>query len=165
MQPLTSNSQHRPENKKSVLLGDEDIHVLVVSFGSKEYYQSVAVRYEVLRKPLQLSFDPQQLAQEGTDLHVVAFDGDKAIGTLILSPHGDIVKMRQVAVLDAYQNRGVGAQMVEVAETVSRDLEMKSMVLHARKTAVPFYLKLNYQKEGDEFLEVGIPHFRMFKDL
>ncbi len=161
MQPLMS---HDPESSVNQIAAG-NIHVLVVVFGSKEYYQSVDVRYQVLRKPLGIGFDPNQLAQEGTDTHIVAFDGDKAIGTLILSPYGDSCKMRQVAVLNQYQNRGVGAQMVEVAETVSRDMAMKTMVLHARETAVPFYLKLGYQQEGQRFTEVGIPHFKMYKDL
>jgi predicted GNAT family N-acyltransferase len=39
------------------------------------------------------------------------------------------------------------------------------MVLHARETAVPFYLKLGYEVVGGQFEEVGIPHFKMEKKL
>lgn len=161
MQPLVNHSEVKM-GKPSV---DQEICVKIVPFGSKEYYQSIDVRFQVLRKPLGIGFDPKQLAQENNDYHIVAFDGDKAIGTLILSPYGDAMKMRQVSVLDTYQNRGVGAQLVEVAETVCKDLEAKTIVLHARETAVPFYLKLAYLQEGERFMEVGIPHFKMFKDL
>jgi len=37
--------------------------------------------------------------------------------------------------------------------------------LHARKTAVGFYLKMNYQIEPDIFTEVGLLHYRMYKSL
>ena len=39
------------------------------------------------------------------------------------------------------------------------------MVLHARQTAVPFYLKLGYAEVGAPFQEVGIPHRCMEKPL
>ncbi|NOZ36403.1 MAG: GNAT family N-acetyltransferase [Chlorobi bacterium] len=42
---------------------------------------------------------------------------------------------------------------------------MQKIVLHARKTAVSFYLKLNYKIISEQFYEVGIPHFKMRKML
>jgi predicted GNAT family N-acyltransferase len=38
-------------------------------------------------------------------------------------------------------------------------------MMHARKTAVPFYERIGYQVAGEEFLEVGIPHYEMRKLL
>jgi predicted GNAT family N-acyltransferase len=37
--------------------------------------------------------------------------------------------------------------------------------MHARKTAMGFYEKLGYEKIGDEFTEVTIPHYKMEKRL
>jgi predicted GNAT family N-acyltransferase len=37
------------------------------------------------------------------------------------------------------------------------------IILNARKVALPFYLKSGYVIQGDEFEEVGIPHFKMSK--
>jgi predicted GNAT family N-acyltransferase len=73
--------------------------------------------------------------------------------------------MRQVAVKNEFQNMGVGKEMVVYAEKWARDNGYKTMELNARKTAVPFYLKLNYSIEGSEFMEVGIPHSKMLKKL
>jgi predicted GNAT family N-acyltransferase len=42
---------------------------------------------------------------------------------------------------------------------------MKSIELHARETAVPFYLNLKYLAIGNQFFEVDIPHFKMTKEL
>jgi predicted GNAT family N-acyltransferase len=39
------------------------------------------------------------------------------------------------------------------------------MILHARATAVPFYLRLGYTVVGEPFEEVGIPHRGMEKAL
>jgi predicted GNAT family N-acyltransferase len=88
------------------------------------------------------------------------------IGYLNLTPYTDgQVKMRQVAVAATEQGRGVGSAMVAYSEEVAREKGFSTMVLHARRTAVPFYLRLGYTQEGDEFEEVTIPHYRMYKML
>ena len=50
-------------------------------------------------------------------------------------------------------------------EQEARATGIKKIEFHARKTAVKFYQKLGYHLEGEEFLEVGIPHFKMEKNL
>jgi hypothetical protein len=37
--------------------------------------------------------------------------------------------------------------------------------MHARKTALGFYEKLGYSRQGEEFTEVTIPHYIMEKAL
>ena len=39
------------------------------------------------------------------------------------------------------------------------------MSLHARENVHKFYFKLGYRIEGDLFEEVGIPHYKMVKDI
>jgi predicted GNAT family N-acyltransferase len=55
--------------------------------------------------------------------------------------------------------------MVQFSEKWANQNGYKIIDLHARKNVVPFYEKLGYHVEGDEFLEVGIPHLRMIKQL
>jgi predicted N-acetyltransferase YhbS len=73
--------------------------------------------------------------------------------------------MRQVAVLPSAQGHGIGTALVKKAEKVARQRGFKTMVLNARLTAVPFYLRLDYKKEGQEFIEVSLPHYKMSKEL
>ncbi|MFZ9239158.1 MAG: GNAT family N-acetyltransferase, partial [Burkholderiaceae bacterium] len=39
--------------------------------------------------------------------------------------------------------------------------QFNELVLHAQTHALAFYTKHGFQIEGDEFLEAGIPHYRM----
>jgi predicted GNAT family N-acyltransferase len=55
--------------------------------------------------------------------------------------------------------------MVAFSEEVSKKMGYSKMILHARKVVVLFYQKQGYRTLGEEFLEVGIPHFKMEKDL
>jgi predicted GNAT family N-acyltransferase len=141
------------------------ITIQVIEWGSVDYYQTLSLRNQVLRRPLGLVFDPAIFPQEQTDLHLVAKRGDYVVGCMILTRSTDAMKMRQVAVTNRLQRHGIGKQMVEFAESESIKLGCKRMVLHARDTAMMFYLSLGYTTEGQGFEEVGIPHHRMIKQL
>ncbi|MFM1791915.1 MAG: hypothetical protein RLZZ252_269 [Bacteroidota bacterium] len=135
----------------------------VIDFRSKDYFQAVAVRDKILRQPLNLQFQPEQLDSEGSDIHLVAKVGSRVVGTMIMTIMNDKAKMRQVAVMSEYQSTGVGKKMVEAFEHFSKSKGLNSIVLHARESAVIFYKKLGYNTEGEPFEEVGIPHWKMSK--
>lgn len=139
--------------------------VEVTDFQSKDYYQALAVRDKILRQPLNLQFDPAQLAAENLDIHIIAKVGSKVVGTMIMTIVNDNAKMRQVAVLSEFQSKGVGKKMVEAFEQLSKSKGLNSIVLHARETAISFYKNLGYYVEGERFEEVGIPHWKMSKLL
>ena len=133
---------------------------------SEEYKKALALRDNILRKPLGLKFTVEELSKDIGDVHMGLFEGDRVVAclTLTLLPNGK-VKMRQVAVDDKMQKRGLGTQLSVAAEEYARDRGFVIIFCHARKVAVPFYLKLGYKRVGDEFTEVSIPHYLMEKKL
>lgn len=148
-------------------INSSNLNIREISFGSPEQKESVELRYIVLREPLGLRFDETELAKEYEDFHIAAYFHDELVGILLLKPteNKDIIKMRQVAVADAWQGKGVGKAMVLFAEKFAFEKGYKKMELHARETAVPFYLSLGYFIKGDTFYEVGIPHKKMVMTL
>jgi predicted GNAT family N-acyltransferase len=131
-----------------------------------EYLLSLILRYKILRIPLGLTFTRADLARDTDDIHMGAFEGDTILASLILTDSGDrSVQMRQVAVDDTYQGKGIGRELALHAETYAKGKGFTLMHCHARAVAVPFYLRLGYHTLGDEFTEVGIPHFHMEKAL
>jgi ribosomal protein S18 acetylase RimI-like enzyme len=143
------------------------IQTALIEFASPEYDEAVALRDRVLRRPLGLTFQPEQLSAEWSDLHLAAFlPSGEMVGILLLTPATVVeVKMRQVAVAPEQQGQGIGAVLVRASEAEAVKRGFTKMVLHARETAVPFYLRLGYQTVGERFEEVTIPHFRMEKSL
>lgn len=124
------------------------------------------MRRRILRTPLGLDFDPEELEKEVRDLHVAGFELARLVGCLVLSPvSSDEIKMRQVAVDEEIQGRGIGTELVLYSERLARDRGYRRMILHARDTAVPFYNRLNYAPDGEPFEEVTIPHQAMVKEL
>lgn len=137
-----------------------------IDYGTKEYDQMVKLRYEILRRPLKLNFSEEQLQEEKNDILIGAFEEDKILGCCLLTKQdNNTVRLRQMAVANNLQGKGIGASMMNYAENIARDAGFKKIIMHARKTAIGFYEKLGYTVTGEEFTEVSIPHFVMEKRL
>jgi predicted GNAT family N-acyltransferase len=94
--------------------------------------------------------------------HVVATADDRPIGTGRLTPDGHIGRM---AVLRSWRRMGVGSALLTRLLDIARDLGMRRVMLNAQLHAMPFYLRHGFEAEGGEFLEAGIRHRRMRRDL
>ena len=126
----------------------------------------VHLRNEILRKPLGLFFTDEELEKEKDDILMGAFEDERLLGCCLLSPQDKAtVRLRQMAVPNSMQGKGVGRALMIFAENIARDLGYKKLCMHARTTARGFYQKLGYTVAGDEFMEVTIPHYIMEKAL
>jgi len=138
----------------------------MIDYGTQEYKQMIQLRMEMLRKPLGLSFSAEDLEKEKDDILIGAFEDDKLLGCCLLTKIDDKnVRLRQMAVPNNLQGKGVGRALMVFAENIARDLGYYKLIMHARKTALGFYGKMGYNISGDEFTEVTIPHFVMEKNL
>ena len=144
-----------------------DFYCMHVEFGTPEYDETVALRDRVLRKPLGIEFSEAQIAQEYDSMHLALYSREgELLACLVMTPKGEgRWKMRQVAVEEMWQGKGIGKQLVLWTERQMQLLDAKIIELHARDIAIPFYLKLEYELEGEPFEEVGIPHRAMIKNI
>lgn len=137
-----------------------------VQYGSEEHAETIALRDEILRKPLGLEYSPEDLAAESDSFHLSCWDDDVLLGCLVLKPlTATSIRMRQVAVRKEQQGKGVGNGIVKYSEQFAIERGYNNIVLHARETALGFYQKLGYEAEGERFTEIGLPHFSMRKVL
>lgn len=126
----------------------------------------IQLRYDILRKPLNLDFNKKDLEKEKEDILIGAFDEERLLGCCVLTPLSTKeIKLRQMAVQNNLQGKGIGASLVNYAENISRDKGYEYISMHARNTAIGFYKSLGYKTSGEEFMEVSIPHYRMEKKL
>lgn len=140
--------------------------IRIIDHGSADYQKMVDLRMDILRRPLGLSFSAADLEKEKQDLLIGAFEEDELLACCILTKIAeDTCKLRQMAVRPKSQGTGLGAAMMNYAEQLAKDAGYKKMVMNARKTAKGFYEKLGYEIEGDEFVEVTLPHFYMQKNI
>jgi hypothetical protein len=144
----------------------DTIQIRVVSTNDDEYQQSLELRNKVLRKPLGLDIKDDDLYKEKDAFHVLALYKEKVVGTLFLLPiNNSHFQMKQVAVDPVFQGKGIGKQVVEAAEVFAKERKCRSISLHARINAWPFYKRCGYQFASEEFEEKGITHKIMDKQL
>jgi predicted GNAT family N-acyltransferase len=74
-------------------------------------------------------------------------------------------KVGRVAVLKPYRRQGVGSVLMRCAEEIARRRRYRTLILDSQCTAIPFYEQLGYRAEGPVFLDAGIDHRRMRKEL
>ena len=138
----------------------------IIDYGSPEYQQMVKLRDVVLRKPLGLTFTQEDLESEKENILIAAFEEERMLGCcMLVEERPDIVRLRQMAVLNALQGKGIGRALMNFAENIARDRGYKIVKMHARNNSVGFYEKVGYKRKGDEFIEVTIPHYVMEKML
>ncbi len=138
----------------------------ILDHGSTEYRQMVKLRDDILRKPLGLGFSPQELEGEKDNMLIAAFEDEDMLGCcMLVEENPQTVRLRQMAVLNDLQGKGIGRALMNFAENLARDHGYKTLSMHARQNAIGFYEKMGYKISSDEFTEVTIPHFVMEKRL
>lgn len=142
------------------------IETVLVSPQSDAYADVFALREEILRRPLGMSLHNEDLSRDYTDVIMAGRIEGKIVCCLMLHHvNAQEVQLRQMAVYEAWQGKGVGRQLVQAAEQLAAEKGYKKMILHARDVAKGFYSSMQYRIVGDEFTEVGIPHYHMEKEL
>jgi predicted GNAT family N-acyltransferase len=138
----------------------------IIDYGTDEYQQMLRLRNDILRKPLGLIFSEDEVEKEKSNLHIAAYEDGKMLGCcMLVEENPKTVRLRQMAVINDLQGKGIGRALMQFAENLARDRGYKSITMHARKNATGFYEKLGYKKIGQEFQEITIPHFVMEKEL
>ena len=99
-------------------------------------------------------------------IHLVAMDRGKVVGTCRLRILGDGAKLERMAVSQDFRGIGLGLRLAEETETEARREGAARMVLHAQVRARGFYEAAGYAASSEDvFLEEGIEHVRMEKEL
>jgi predicted GNAT family N-acyltransferase len=143
-----------------------NIYIIPIRIQDPLYVQVYNLREEILRKPLGLSLKNEDLSNDAKDMIFIALHNGQVIACLMLHTINlQVIKLRQMAVAEAWQGKGIGKRLVQHAEHYCKLAGYMQIELHARKHALPFYQNSGYTIQGGMFTEVNIPHFKMMKQL
>lgn len=136
----------------------------LIEYNSKDHNNMIRLRNDVLRIPLGLTFSIDEKHLEKDCFLIGAFEEDIIVGCCLLSKiDNTTLQLRQMAINNEFQRKGIGYIIVQYAEKIAKENNYTTIIMHARSTAISFYKKLDYAVLGDEFIEIGIPHYIMQK--
>ena len=114
--------------------------------------------------PLEDEFDEFDLLN-GRAEHVLVYDQEKPVGTGRIRWIDGVGKLERICILKAYRKFGLGKVIISALEEVAIEKGVSQVKLHGQTQAEGFYEKLGYQKASNMFMEDGIPHILMTKNL
>jgi predicted GNAT family N-acyltransferase len=138
---------------------------IIVADWSPIMYEARAIRDVVF---IQEQGVPRELEWDEFDAvswHAIAYNAEqRACGTGRLLPaQQGVGSIGRMAVLAEYRGQGVGAALLLALLERAQQRHDVGVRLHAQTHALGFYEKFGFVKEGEGYLEAGIPHYSMFK--
>jgi predicted GNAT family N-acyltransferase len=113
--------------------------------------------------PAELEWD----AADAWALHALALgpQGEPlATGRALVHAPG-VARIGRMAVQRQQRGAGLGRAVLEALLAACRARGDSQALLHAQASAVDFYLRAGFRPQGDTFMEAGIVHQEMVRDL
>jgi predicted GNAT family N-acyltransferase len=130
-----------------------------------ELRDAVALRREVFVAEQGVTPADEDDGRDDEALHLVAVEGARVVGTCRLLREGATVKLSRLAVARGARGHGVASRLLEEAERRAGELGGARIALAAQTHAVGLYERAGYTPRGRPFVDAGIEHLTMDKDL
>jgi predicted GNAT family N-acyltransferase len=127
-----------------------------------------AIRKEVFVKeqgvPLEDEFD-QFDTLNGLCEHILVHYNEQPVGTGRIRFIDGVGKLERICILEPYRKFGLGKIIIKALEEIAEERGAWQVKLHGQTQAEGFYKKLGYRTSSNIFMEDGIPHLLMLKEL
>lgn len=114
--------------------------------------------------PLEDEFDEFDTL-DGQCEHVLVYHEEQPVGTGRIRVVDGTGKLERICIRKSYRQFGLGKVIIQTLEEIAKDKRIGRIKLHGQTHAENFYKKLGYQTSSDMFMEDGIPHILMMKEL
>lgn len=138
-----------------------DIHIINTSW-QQSYQVLKKIRTTVFIEEQQVPSELEWDEFDQQSKHFLAFFKNIPIATARLKPDGQIGRM---AVLEDYRHQGVATKLLKTVLSLAKKDNYKLVYIHAQIQVIEFYKKFDFIDNGTEFLDAGIMHRAMFKQL
>ncbi|MBY0149185.1 GNAT family N-acetyltransferase [Neobacillus niacini] len=97
--------------------------------------------------------------------HLLVYFEEQPVGTGRIRWVDEFGKLERICILEPYRKFGLGKVIITSLEEIAKERGAKMVKLHGQTQAEGFYKKLGYQTSSSVFIEDGIPHLLMKKEL
>lgn len=168
--PITQTSRPVPDDLRTTFLAYEAGEPMVsmkVGGWAELGDDASQVRHEVFVEEQKIPKELEWDAADADAVHAVAYNRlGMPLATGRYLPYAaagrpGVVKVGRMAVKRVMRGAGVGRDVLYALMDAARQHGEQEVLLHAQRSAEPFYARLGYTVNGEPFEEAGIPHIEM----
>ena len=128
--------------------------------------RALEIRRTVFIEEQGISEEIEMDENDSSAMHILVENHGEPAGTARLRFTADkLVKLERMAVLKPLRGTGIGKGIVSFVEKECLARRIEHITLNAQHSAVNFYRACGFKETGPPFLEAGINHIGMDKEL
>jgi predicted GNAT family N-acyltransferase len=140
------------------------VNIKVVA-NQKELEDAFSIRKTVFVEEQNVPLEEEIDAYEGKAEHFVMYNEGSPIAAgrfRLVEGYG---KVERICVLNKARKTGAGKAIMNAIENYALQKDIHKLKLNAQTHAIPFYAGLGYEIVSEEFMDAGIPHKTMVKEI
>ena len=126
---------------------------------------AVSIRFRVFVDEQSVPAEIELDEYDAVATHAIAVEDGQAVGTGRMYFENDEAHIGRMAVDLPHRRRGVGGLILRFLEEEAQSQGATEIVLHAQDYVKAFYASHGYTEHGDTFMEAGIRHVEMRKEV
>ncbi|MFJ7729323.1 GNAT family N-acetyltransferase [Neobacillus sp. NPDC097160] len=131
----------------------------------KELNDAFTVRKIVFVEEQNVPLDEEIDQYEDEATHFVMYQDDTPVGAGRFRVVDGYGKVERICVMEEARKTGAGKSIMRAIEGYADSQGLHKLKLNAQTQAIPFYAGLGYEVVSEEFLDAGIPHKTMIKEV
>jgi predicted GNAT family N-acyltransferase len=126
---------------------------------------ALAIRHAVFVEEQEVPVDLELDGRDADAAHLVAVRDGEVVATCRLLLHDGVVHLGRLAVAASARRQGIAGMLVREAEAWARAHGAEKLALSAQTYATALYVANGYVMVGEPYLEAGIEHVDMEREL
>jgi predicted GNAT family N-acyltransferase len=132
---------------------------------NEDFSVSYEIRKTVFVEEQNIPIENEMDGLDAECFHIVLFNETAPAGSGRLYIKNDIARLGRVAVLKGARGKGYASVICKALIDIAKREKSKCITLDSQAYVSSLYEKLGFIRDGDEFMEEGIPHFKMDMDI
>ena len=99
------------------------------------------------------------------DHFLIRYNGESAGALRCKRVSDDTMRVQRFCILSKYRGKGIGRLTLFNIEKIYREKDISHIELDSKCSAKDFYLRCGYRQISDVFVEAGVEHVKMSKDI
>ncbi|PAV29168.1 GNAT family N-acetyltransferase [Virgibacillus profundi] len=130
-----------------------------------EFEAAKHVRMVVFVEEQKVSPEEELDEHDETAIHFVGYEEGEPIAASRLRFVDSYGKLERICVIKEHRGKSHGTQIITAMEEIISEKGFTKAKLNAQTHAIEFYQQLGYETVSGEFMDAGIPHVTMVKEL